>query len=93
MKTISNTFYTYRHADGEIFAVNHVGLDENQLSTFFRDLSYRIAFDDCSGETVLDIYVEGEKIEYKGWQPGMLYEYVDTKGKTVWSASFPHWDH
>lgn len=93
MKTISNTFYTYRDADGNIYAVTHTGLDEHQLGAFFRELSQRIAFDDCSGETVLDIYVDGERIEYAGWKPGMRYEYVDTNGKVVWSADFPHWDH
>lgn len=90
MKTVSNTFYIYRNADGEIYTVSY---DEFQFNRFFRELSYKIAFDDCSGDTVIAIYVEGKRIEYKGWQPGMLYEYVDTNGKTVWSASFPEWDH
>lgn len=92
MKTISNTFYTYRDADGNVFTVAYIGIDEHRLSTFFRDLSYKIAFADCSNETVMDIYAVGEKVEYKGWQPDMLFEYT-INGKTVWSANFPHWNH
>ena len=58
------------------------------------DVAKMICFSDCSDEIVEAIIVQGYKLEYIGWQPGMLYEFRDQKsGKIVWSARFPEWDH
>jgi len=52
------------------------------------------AFNDCGGYDVLEVVVDGRRVEYVGWQPGMLYEFADCEtGEIVWSASFPEWDH
>lgn len=52
------------------------------------------AFSDCGGYDVLEVVVDGRRVEYVGWQPGMLYEFADCEtGEIVWSASFPEWDH
>ena len=52
-----------------------------------------IAFSDCTDERVTKIIYKGREIEYVGWQPGMKYEFADSNGVVVWSASFPEWDH
>ena len=53
------------------------------------------AFNDLDDTYYIDsIWCDGKKLEYVGWQPGMLFEFreVDT-GKIVYSAEFPEWDH
>jgi hypothetical protein len=89
-KKTSTSFYTYSDSDGIVHAVNAV---DNNIDKFLRDISYRIAFGDCSRETVLSIYWEGHELYYVGWQPGMKFEYVDSNKTTVWSQDFPQWDH
>jgi len=52
------------------------------------------AFNDCGGYDVVEVVVDGRRVEYVGWQPGMLFEFVDCEtDEIVWSASFPEWDH
>lgn len=84
------SWYIYTDENGEIYDVVY-GYDNT--NEFFTDVSYRIAFDDCSGETVQKIYFKGKEVEYVGWQSGMKYEYVDLDGNTVWVGVFEHWDH
>lgn len=68
--------------------------DENQsIYSWFKRLAHTIAFDDCTDERVLFITYEGKEIHYVGWQPGMLYEFADDEGNTIWSQAFPEWDH
>jgi hypothetical protein len=47
------------------------------------DDSYRIEEIVCGGEAIF----------YRGWQPGMLFEFYDCNGTIVYSAEFPHWEH
>ena len=57
-------------------------------------VSQHLAFSDCGGWDVDEIVIDGEPLEYMGWQPGMLYEYRSlSTGEIVWSESFPGWDH
>ena len=84
------SWYVYTDDSGEFHDVVY-GYDN--INEFFTDVSYRIAFDDCSGETVHKIYYKGKEVEYVGWQPGMKYEYADLDGNTVWVGVFEHWDH
>ena len=84
------SWYVYTDEDGEFHDVVY-GYDN--INEFFTDVSYRIAFDDCSGETVHKIYYKGKEIEYVGWQSGMKFEYKDLDGNTVWVGIFEHWDH
>ena len=52
------------------------------------------AFSDCGGYDVVEVVVDGRRVEYVGWQPGMLYEFADCEtGEIVWSRHFPEWDH
>ena len=85
------SWYVYADDEGNIRSCTFDG--DVEANQFFTDVSYRIAFDDCSGETVHKIYFKGKEVEYVGWQPGMKYEYRDIYGNTVWVGVFEHWDH
>lgn len=85
------SWYIYTDDEGNTRACTFGG--DVEANQFFTDVSYRIAFDDCSGETVHKIYYKGKEVEYVGWQPCMKYEYKDLGGNTVWVGIFEHWDH
>lgn len=52
------------------------------------------AWDDCDDTYRIDeIMCDGEPLFYKGWQPGMLFEFYDLNGTIVYSAEFMCWDH
>ena len=52
------------------------------------------AWDDCDDTYRIDkIMCDGEPLFYKGWQPGMLFEFYDLNDTIVYSAEFPQWDH
>ncbi len=88
---LAPSWYIYTDDIGIHHCVNfpgHIDMDK-----FLFNVSKRIAFADCSGETVQKIYYKGKEIEYAGWQSGMRFEYKDLNGKTVWVGVFEHWDH
>lgn len=84
------SWYIYLDCDGEVHSetFNHCCDDK-----FFKAVSQRICFDDCTNESVVKIYYKGKEVFYAGWQPGMKYEYTDAQGNTVWVGYFEHWDH
>ena len=53
------------------------------------------AWSDCDDSYRIDeIMCDGRKLEYVGWQPGMLFEYRDVEsGEIVASAEHWEWDH
>ena len=52
------------------------------------------AWHDCDDTYDVDeIMCDGEKIYYVGWQPGMLFEFVNENHELVYSAEFMEWDH
>ena len=68
--------------------------DPRAADYLLRDAAEMICFSDCSDEIVEAIVIQGWKIEYVGWQPGMLYEFRDQEsGEIIWSERFPNWDH
>lgn len=68
--------------------------DAYSANDLLRAASEMICFSDCSDEIVEAIVVQGWKLEYIGWQPGMLFEFRDQEsGEIVWSCRFPQWDH
>jgi hypothetical protein len=83
----------YIYTDDEGIPCSRTFDGDVEANQFFTDVSYRIAFDDCSGETVQKIYFKGKEVEYVGWQQGMKFEYKDLDGNTVWVGVFEHWDH
>ena len=89
-ESFAPSWYIYTDDDGEPHCVTYGYEDSGK---FFTDVSRKIAYSDCSGENVQKIYHKGKEIEYVGWQFGMRFEYQDLDGETVWSGSFPEWDH
>lgn len=81
-------YYEYVIEDEE--PCRHIALTLDQLLC---EVSKIICFGDCSDERVTKIVAAGKELHYCGWQPGMLYEYVNDEGQTVWSARFENWDH
>ena len=87
---LAPSWYIYTDAEGTFHNKTYGQID---MDKFFAEISKRIAFDDCSGETVHKIYYKGKEIKYVGWQPNMRFEYKDLDGNTVWVGVFEHWDH
>ena len=68
--------------------------DDQYRKLFFRKMAERVAFSDCSDDSLDEIVFDGERVEYVGWQPGMLIEFRSCEtGEIVYSGSFPEWDH
>ena len=87
---LAPSWYIYTDSEGIFHGKTYGQID---MDKFFFEISQRIAFGDCSGETVHKIYYKGKEIEYVGWQPNMRFEYKDLDGNTVWVGVFEHWDH
>ena len=53
------------------------------------------AWSDCDDTyKIVEIMCDGRKLEYVGWQQGMLFEYRDVEsGEIVASADHWEWDH
>ena len=52
------------------------------------------AWSDCDDTYRIDeIKCDGVELYYRGWQPGMLFEFVSENGGIVYSAEFPQWNH
>lgn len=88
-KKAPQSFYIYKDDEGIAHTVVY---DKIDMDKFFYEISKRIAFGDCSGEEVTEIYWKGKKIEYLGWQPRMQFEYKDSE-KAIWFGQFENWDH
>ena len=81
----------YKCYDGDE-VTEYIGYFDS-LGELLHHVSYMYAFDDCDPRSVTYIEANGEELRYVGWQPGMLYEYINSKGEVVWSGFFPEWDH
>lgn len=107
-RTDFNTFGSYSHEgfasyiaysilnDEGVRELNYVHYadDPHSADRQLRDAAEMICFSDCSDEIVEAIVIQGYKINYVGWQPGMLFEFCDQEsGEIVWSERFPQWDH
>lgn len=78
---------TYRRGD----TINEkYFVDVNSMLVYASSL---ICFSDCADEEILSIRSGAHNIEYVGWQPNMVYEFVDETGNIIFSRSFPNWEH
>lgn len=84
------SFYIYRDGNGKYHSMVYHYIDINK---FFREVSRKYAFADCSDEEVITIFWKGKEVEYAGWQVNMVYEYKDLDGNTMWVGQFSEWDH
>ena len=88
---LAPSWYIYTDEEGIAHSVTHDNTVD--MDRFFYYVSQRIAFDDCSNETVKKIYFRGKEVFYAGWKPGMRFEYEDTNGNIIWVGTFEQWDH
>jgi hypothetical protein len=52
------------------------------------------AWADCDDTyRIEEIMCDGVELYYRGWQPGMLFEFVSEDGGIVYSANHMQWDH
>ena len=52
------------------------------------------AWADCDDTYRIDeIMCDGVELYYRGWQPGMLFEFVSENGGVVYSANHMQWEH
>lgn len=61
----------------------------------FKAISRTICFSDCDNSLqICEIFCNGKKVKYVGWQPNMLFTYVyEENGEVAWEHAYPHWEH
>ena len=67
----------------------------DSMDDMLHRVSFMEAFADCDDSyEIVNILWGTREIRYKGWQPGMKYEYywVDN-GETMWVNYYDEWDH
>lgn len=86
----------------EFSVPNHLGIEqrEHRDSTYdhaddmMRKICQMICFSDCTEECIDKIVYRGKELEYVGWQPDMVFTFLDKKTKEVaWEGCFPDWSH
>ena len=81
--------YTCRYSDNRQVVSYYTNAQR-----MFYNLSKIYSFNDCNDIVVVtEIVYDNEPVYFVGWQPGMLCEYVEGNHKTIYSQSFPEWDH
>ena len=87
-----NTYVALK--DRETGEIRKIFFEEGDLGGLCYKAAQYYAWRDCDDTYDLDeIMYGGEAIYYKGWQPGMLFEFYDCNGTIVYSNAFPQWDH
>lgn len=78
--------------DGEVIVKC---FEPKERDIMMREVSKHICFSDCDDTFVItNIIYGGRELQYAGWKPCMLMEYVDNfTGEVVWSGQFEQWDH
>ena len=87
-----NTYIKLR--DRETGEIEYRYFEQGDIGALCYKASQFYAWADCDDTyEVVEIMCDGRKLEYVGWQPGMLFEFVSEDGAVVYSANFPQWDH
>ena len=92
--TDEETYITLRDRnDGEV-QVRHFDDTDEGLNEMLTLASKIYCFSDCDDTwEIIDIVYKNMDLYYVGWKPGMVFEYVNADGKTVWERAFESWDH
>ena len=98
LKELKNTYLdknTYiKLVDRETGEVVMKYFEKGDVGALCYKASQIYAWDDCDDTyRIEEIMCDGEPLFYKGWQPGMLFEFYDLNGTIVYSAEFMQWDH
>jgi hypothetical protein len=84
---------------GYIRKVTAQGLYEfvtyDNIDAMFCDISKIYCFDDYDDTyEIVDIFVNGRRVEYVGWLPGLHFEYIFVDNRELaWEGWFDHWEH
>ena len=90
LSVISDTFIEYYMEDE--YNISHY----DNAADCYRWASSVYAFSDCEGGMIdiKRIVVDGREVEYAGWEPCMVYTFVDKEtGRVVHSEQHLEWDH
>ena len=99
LTALRNSFHddnTYvKLVDRETNEVLMKHFDEADVCAVCRFAAKVYCFSDCDDTYRIEkIVCGGRELEYVGWQPAMLFEFVDVKTKeVVYSNNFYNWDH
>lgn len=88
-----NTYIKLRDRDTGEFEYHH--FEKGDIGALCYKASQFYAWADCDDTyEIVEIMCDGRKLEYVGWQEGMLFEYRDVEsGEIVASAEHWEWDH
>ena len=87
-----NTYIKFRDRDTGAIEMKH--FEQGDIGALCYKASQFYAWSDCDDTyEIVEIMCDGEPLFYKGWQPGMLFEFYDLNGTIVYSAEFMCWDH
>jgi hypothetical protein len=70
-------------------------ITHDNIDRMFCEISKIYCFDDIDDTyQVIDIFVNGHRVEYDGWLPAMHYVYrlVDNR-EIAWEGWFENWEH
>ena len=96
---LKNSFYdenTYiKLRDRDTGAIEMHYFEQGDIGALCYKASQFYAWSDCDDTyEIVEIMCDGRKLEYVGWQQGMLFEYRDVEsGEIVASAEHWEWDH
>ena len=99
LAVLKNSFYdenTYiKLRDRETGAIEMKYFEKGDIGALCYKASQFYAWSDCDDTyEIVEIMCDGRKLEYVGWQEGMLFEYRDVEsGEIVASATHWEWDH
>ena len=98
LAVLKNSFYdenTYiKLRDRDTGAIEMKYFEQGDIGALCYKASQFYAWSDCDDTyEIVEIMCDGEPLFYKGWQPGMLFEFYDLNGTIVYSAEFMCWDH
>ena len=87
-----NTYIKLRNREtGEI---EYRYFEQGDIDALCYKASQFYAWSDCDDTyEIVEIKYDGKELYYVGWQPSMLFEFVNKDGVLVYSACFPDWDH
>lgn len=99
LAVLKNSFYdenTYiKLRDRDTGAIEMKYFEQGDIGALCYKASQLYAWSDCDDTyEIVEIMCDGRKLEYVGWQQGMLFEYRDVEsGEIVASAEHWEWDH
>ena len=87
-----NTYIKLR--DRDTGAIEMKYFEKGDIGALCYKASQFYAWSDCDDTyEIVEIMCDGVELYYRGWQPGMLFEFVSENGGIVYSAEHWEWEH